>query len=661
MSRCGAPDREIDAMPTSRDWLRIYDGSTQPPPTRTLLRAGMLTAAYENGMLRYIKAGAHEVVRGIYAAVRDHNWGTVPFTLVDEVIEDHGDSFKITFASIHRQDRIEYVWRGTISGSDDSSITFIFDGEAQSTFARNRIGLCVLHPADAAGAPLTVEHTDGAVEVGEFPNLIAPHQPFFDIRALTHTAAPGIRVEVRMDGDVFEMEDQRNWTDASFKTYCTPLARPFPVTVRPGDRVRQTVAVRLFADVPITAAQADAAVRVTLDLAHHENAIPRHGLCAAAHGQPLSERQIARLRAIQGDLRVDVSLDAADAHDTIRRAWHDGRLIGSHDLYIAVVVDPDSAAPQLEALSAFIGASQIAALILVLEKGAHVTSDAVFATARRAFAHLPSVRLMRGTNGYFTQINRQRPQDKDDFIVYSVNPQVHAFDNDSLIETLPMISETARTAREWVHRLGISPVTFKIRINPDATAPEAPTPPGHLPRQVDPRQMSLFGAGWTVGALASLIRARAEFITLYETIGWLGVMELEGGSPLPDLFPSIADAVYPLYHVMADLGACRAGWMFRCAVSDPLHASVLPICPPDDPSAIYIWIANHTDQTQTVIVHGLTGTWRGSMLDEHTAIFALREPETWRAQHPLTFTPGSDGAIRFELLPYALLRLLSTP
>lgn len=28
------------------------------------------------------------------------------------------------------------------------------------------------------------------------------------------------------EGDVFEMEDQRNWTDASYKTYCTPWGCP---------------------------------------------------------------------------------------------------------------------------------------------------------------------------------------------------------------------------------------------------------------------------------------------------------------------------------------------------------------------------------------------------------------------------------------------------
>ena len=29
-----------------------------------------------------------------------------------------------------------------------------------------------------------------------------------------------------MSGDSFEMEDHRNWTDASFKTYVRPLALP---------------------------------------------------------------------------------------------------------------------------------------------------------------------------------------------------------------------------------------------------------------------------------------------------------------------------------------------------------------------------------------------------------------------------------------------------
>jgi hypothetical protein len=111
---------------------------------------------------------------------------------------------------------------------------------------RNRIGICVLHPAtECAGKPLTIEHDDGAVEQGAFPKEIAPHQPFKEIRGLSYEVHAGIRAEVRFEGEIFEMEDQRNWSDASFKTYCTPLRIPIPQQVKPGDKVHHVCTVTL--------------------------------------------------------------------------------------------------------------------------------------------------------------------------------------------------------------------------------------------------------------------------------------------------------------------------------------------------------------------------------------------------------------------------------
>mgnify|MGYP006195238293 CR=1 FL=1 len=43
------------------------------------------------------------------------------------------------------------------------------------------------------------------------------------------------------NGDVFEMEDQRNWTDASYKTYVRPLALPWPYTLEAGTELEQAV------------------------------------------------------------------------------------------------------------------------------------------------------------------------------------------------------------------------------------------------------------------------------------------------------------------------------------------------------------------------------------------------------------------------------------
>ena len=64
-----------------------------------------------------------------------------------------------------------------------------------------------------------------------FPLAISPDQPFADMRALTHEVAPGLRATVRMTGETFESEDHRNWSDASFKHYCTPISPAVP-----GDR-----------------------------------------------------------------------------------------------------------------------------------------------------------------------------------------------------------------------------------------------------------------------------------------------------------------------------------------------------------------------------------------------------------------------------------------
>ena len=65
-----------------------------------------------------------------------------------------------------------------------------------------------------------------------------------DLRALTHDASrPDCGVTCRMEGDTFEMEDQRNWTDASYKTYVRPLALPWPYTLAAGNDSSSAVAL----------------------------------------------------------------------------------------------------------------------------------------------------------------------------------------------------------------------------------------------------------------------------------------------------------------------------------------------------------------------------------------------------------------------------------
>ena len=218
----------------------------------TSLQFGNCEAEFDpaEGWLRRVRCGGVEIVRAIYGAVRDRNWGTVPPRLRDVRIEQGDAAFRVSFAVECVAPEIAFSWRGEIVGEENGMLTFRFAGQALAGFWKNRIGLCVLHPDDCAGTACAVEHTDGTTNAGEFPRFIAPHQPFENVRAILHEAAPGVRVEVRFAGEVFEMEDQRNWTDASFKTYSTPLDEPFPVWIEKGTRIEHAVIVR-NADTPV--------------------------------------------------------------------------------------------------------------------------------------------------------------------------------------------------------------------------------------------------------------------------------------------------------------------------------------------------------------------------------------------------------------------------
>ncbi|NWG15306.1 MAG: hypothetical protein HXY41_01600 [Chloroflexi bacterium] len=632
----------------------LYYGSPDPLPEPVTLQAGPLTLTYEDGSLRYIRLGSREVLRQIYAAVRDHNWGTVPGSLSDVQMDVRRDSFAIRYRSEHRRGDLHFVWTGALTGAPDGTITFEFDGQALSTFRRNRIGFCVLHPMTCAGQPCTIEDVNGHISESAFPLHIAPHQPFFDLRAITHEVAPGVRAEVRMEGDTFEMEDQRNWTDASFKTYCTPLELPFPVTVEAGTVIRQAVTLRLIGSPP--ALSADAA-DLTFTLSDEAAPLPPLGLGIAGHGQPLTDKETARLKALNlAHLRADVRPWLPDWVDSFRQAAAEAAAI-SAALEIALHLT-DNAEAELTTFRALLDELQPAiARILVFRRGEKSTRAGWVNLVRQKLDEWAKrAPVGAGTDAFFTELNRERPPvDEADFVTYSLNGTVHAVDNASVTETLATQAETVRSARAFANGLPvvISPVTFKMRWNPNATAPEPATPPGELPPQVDARQMSLYGAGWTVGSIKYLAESGAASLTYYETTGWRGVMETAAGSPAPDKFRSIPGGVFPMYHVFADVGELRGGQVIAGTSSDLLIVDGLAL---RKDGRTRLLLVNFTRHEQAARLPGLAGMWRLQLLDETSAENAMRDPEGWRAMSGQPVEAGADG-LGVRLPPFGLARL----
>lgn len=622
----------------------------EPP---VLVQAGPLSAQFEGGVLRYLRLGGVEVLRQIYSAVRDHNWGTIAGVLSNLTLNQQPDRFEITFDCTHQQGEVHFVWRGAISGEADGTLRYHMAGEALSTFRRNRVGFCVLHPMQCAGAACRVLHTDGAQAEARFPVEIAPHQPFFDIRAVQHEYAPDCWVEVLMEGDTFEMEDQRNWIDASFKTYCTPLALPFPVTLPAGTRIEQTITLTPLTPPPSAAAPTDAPL--TLRPSPTKRTLPLLGLGAASHDEPLSQRQIERLKALRlNHLRVDVRFDQPDWRDRLARQAAEAASIGAA-LEVALHLS-DPAEEQLAAVAQVALPAHVARW-LIFCVGEKSTRERWLALARQGLG--ADAALITGTDAFFTELNRERPpHHAADGVVYSLNPQVHAFDDASLVETLAVHATTLETARAFCggKPIFVGPVTFKMRWNPNATAPEPPTAPDQLPRQADPRQMSLFGAGWALGSLKYLALGGAAGTTHFETTGYLGIMATEAGSRLPDQFPDVAGGVYPMYHVFADLTEFSGAQVIDLHSSDPLRVDGWGVRLSEHERYL---IANYTGAPQAVTL-GLSGRFTGRMLSLETALTAMSEPEAFRASHPVEVVSAAD-ALAVTLPPFAVLTLDRMP
>jgi len=536
---------------------------------------------------------------------------------------------------------------------------YSMDGEARSTFWRNRIGFCVLHPIpECAGRPCRVDKADGTVAQGTFPDAISPHQPFLDMRAISHEVTPGVWAAVRFEGDVFEMEDQRNWTDASYKTYCTPLVLPFPVEVAQGTAVFQSVTLKLTGGLPRklggTLVQGRDVLIETTDQA--AVSLPGIGLGLASHGAPLGEAEVERLRALNlAHLRADLKLFEPEWMAVLERATEEA---GELDVPLeAALFLSDAAEDELGALSDALERTRPRAVRwLVFHASEKSTSVPWVRLARRFLKEYdPGTAIGAGTNAYFTQLNRERPPTGAvDFVCYSLNPQVHAFDNASLVETLEAQGWTVASARRFAGGLPIvvTPVTLRPRFNPDATCPELTPAPGELPSQVDVRQMSLLGAGWTLGSLKYLSQSGVAGVTYYETTGWRGVMETSNGSPVPERFRSIPGGVFPLYHVLADYGAFAGGEIVPCRSSARLRADGMVL---KQGGRTRIIVANLSPEPQVVRVAcaELSGDVMVKVMDETNAEEAMQAPEAFREAAGERRTAG-NGMLSLDLGPCAV-------
>lgn len=624
-----------------------YGGSSHRPPVVTELQAGLLTCQYEDGYLRYIRVGRTELLRMIYSAVRDQNWGTVAPTISNEKIENYDDHFLISYDCRYEEKKIDFLASYRIEGKADESIRFTMDGEARSIFQRNRIGFCVLHPASIAGTDCQIESPEGEPTEGKFPVYISPHQPFKNIRQMQWQPSEGITVTLEFVGDVFETEDQRNWTDDSFKTYCTPLALPFPVTIERGTKVHQEVILKLE-QIPAYVSTQEKPLRflVLNETIELPAKLPAIGIGRSTEVSKLTQENTALLKKVRfSHYRVDIHLYELDWTSTWKLAKQESNELGwplKIALHFSDNVD--------EEISNFIEVALDSAIesIIVFHRDHKVTPESLLnRTVTKLQGYFADALVGGGTDHFFTELNRDRiSTDNLAFLSYSVNPQVHQFDNQSLIETLQAQAYTVESARQFAQgaSVHVSPVTLKMRRNPNATESEPAVDLDTLPMAVDTRQASLFGAGWTVGSLRNLIQEGADSITYFETVGRKGIISGDKETSFSELYSALPHAIYPVYLIFRFLLAETNTKVFKTEISDSWQIEGIAL---ENDQGIRAIVANLQPKLVTVQLPENTFT-RMKILDENNFASALKQPDTFLE------TEYSESTTSLQLLPHAI-------
>ncbi len=645
----------------------LLHGTVDPPPQLRVLHAGPARVLLDGIDLRYVCIRRTELVRRVYVAVRDRNWNTIPGKVSDLELDERDGSFDVRFAVRHHAHDIDFAWQGTIAGDAQGRITYSLDGLAEQDLQYNRIGICVHHPwRETAGAPFRARTPDGEIE-GTFPDLIGQqrvvngvyHALFAAYDRLDVSLPDGGSLHFEFEGDLWETEDHRNWTDANFKTYSTPISLGFPHDLAHGGALRQRVTVTPHGVEG--AAGGEGAVRLSLG-EPTGTTVPAIGLGVDADGHEPTEREVELLRALApAHLRVEMRLDGDGWRDVLRRAQETALRIGAH-LEVSLHLRPEHA-ERLPAVAEALDAGPDVDRVLVILLGGRTstpeetTPPELVDVVRDALGDLlPDAAIGGGTEIYFTEINRTRPQAGAwDVVCFSITPQVHAFTDVDIVETLDAQAENVRSAKALApgKAIALSPITIRRRFNFHAATPDPEPGPGELPDAVDVRQPSLLGGAWTAGSLKYVSEAGASSVTYYTSTGWRGVLEREEGSPLPERFRSRAGEVFPLYHPLADVAGWRGAEVLHVASENPLVALALAV---RDRGALRLLVANVTPEEQEVVVAPLRGPVRLRRLAEASAARAGGEPDAFRAGGEAA-SPDPDGDLALRLDPYEVVRV----
>ena len=586
-------------------------------PDTTRVEHGDFTLDLAEAAVRNIAYKGAQLIDLLYTAIRPWDWSTLVASSHAEDVNVNGAHCIVTISDTFAG-ALEAQTIITLTTDNTFSVDYQLKGLAE--YSVNRWGICFcLHSGDWMGSTVNSSGNTYKLLQDISPQRVIDGvtQGLFPASNEMHFVAPDQRfIKATSTGKVLEAEDQRNWTDNTYKIYSGSLSESRPFVTSTGSIWKQSV--RFEVGAPTGAAIDPAKIVV---------------------------REIEALPSIGLQFNTDPLFSPDDLEKALVLLDIDHLRVNEESLTAQKIATTSSSGLILEAalLSSNSGAA-LQAEVTQLSKRVPAGSRLLIQREGREIVEatdLPKNESLNsyilGSDAYLVDLHRNK-YDFGSSVSYSMVPTVHSADTETIFNTLYTQRESIEFAKKYLApQVFISPITFSTRGNPET---------GHSRHErinfANPdaalRIRTLEGAAWTLGSIFALASAGAFSGTWHELFGEFGVIYLQDG----------ATKFSPTFHALSALGAH--------------HAHEITIATSVDNS----WVAFENREAKKILVACLR-PWSleitSKVLAGYKSIQSLRSDECDRASQimdwwsyaetaaistdfPLTLTPFEIALIR---------------
>jgi len=496
------------------------------PDTQRVEHAGF-TLDIARAAIRNVTYQGVQIIDLLYTAIRPWDWSTLDPDEHSEVVQIVGENCVVTITDLFAS---SMQGKTVLTLQPNGKFTVDYQLTGLGKFEINRWGVCFcLHTGDWMGATVKTSESEYklAPEISPQRVIDGVTQGLFPASKNMHFVAKDKRsLKVSSTGKVLEAEDQRNWTDNTYKIYSGSLAEPRPFIIEKDLTWHQLVEFEVT--VP-SGSTIDGSKIIAKDIP----SLPRIGLQFNTEALlPNDDLEKALFILDIDHIRVNEESLTAQKIATISKS---GLTLEAALLSSQQGVD---LVREIEHLNARVPAGS---RLLIHREGREIVQFGDLPTNNSLNSFIP------GSDAYLVDLHRNK-YDFGDSVSYSMVPTIHSSDPETIFKTLYTQRESIEFAKKFVApQVSISPITFSTRGNPET---------GHLrDNRINFAQLemaaqikNLSAAAWTLGSIFALASAGAYSGTWHELFGDYGVIYPEGS----------AIKFSPTFHALAALGAHHA-------------------------------------------------------------------------------------------------------